>query len=207
MPCAVPEKLLMPNGRCRVHGGATPSGAASPHFKTGRYSGALPERLLARYQELKADPDLTSLASEIAVVRARIFSLLERLGANEPARLWGELNAAWADLVAARAAGNTGNMADALNEIGRLIESGAGEAASWREIGVEIDRVNRLVAQEARQQQLAEATITIERALVWAGAVGAILRDHIHDPDILRAILNRIRGTLMVSPGGRVIDQ
>jgi len=30
--------ILMKNGRCRLHGGATPRGTDSPHFKTGRYS-------------------------------------------------------------------------------------------------------------------------------------------------------------------------
>jgi hypothetical protein len=33
-PC---QARPMPNGRCRMHGGATPGGVASPHFKQGRY--------------------------------------------------------------------------------------------------------------------------------------------------------------------------
>jgi len=32
------RKWGMSNGRCRLHGGLTPRGLASPHFRHGRYS-------------------------------------------------------------------------------------------------------------------------------------------------------------------------
>ncbi len=197
-PCLKPP---MRNGRCDKHGGATPSGFASPHLVHGRYSKMLPTRLLAHYQELKADPELTSLASEIALVRAHIFELIQSFDTGEAEGAWDDLRSAWARLVAARESGNTGGMATALNAIGQMVERGSAQAVLWREIGFEIDRVNRLVGQQSKQEQLAEAMITIERALIWAGAVGAILREYIHDPAVLTSISNRIRGTLVVAPG------
>lgn len=71
---------LYPNGRCRVHGGATPSGPASPHFRHGRHSVVTKEfsAFNAHYQRALADPDLLALDSEIAMIDARIGDLMER---------------------------------------------------------------------------------------------------------------------------------
>lgn len=66
----------MPNGRCRLHGGRTPAGVASPHFKTGRYSKVLPARLLERYQTALADPDLLAMHDEIALLDAQLQEIV-----------------------------------------------------------------------------------------------------------------------------------
>src|SRR3954469_9482211 len=66
------------NGKrvCTVHGGLTPSGHASPHFKSGRYSRYLPSRLSERYHEAQADQRLLELREEIALIDARLCDLL-----------------------------------------------------------------------------------------------------------------------------------
>ena len=61
---------------CTVHGGLTPSGHASPHFKSGRYSRYLPARLTERYREAQADQRLLELREEIALIDARLCELL-----------------------------------------------------------------------------------------------------------------------------------
>jgi hypothetical protein len=76
----------MPNGRCRMHGGATPRGAASPHFKHGRYSTAF-GGLAARVTTALDDPDRLTLRHEIALVDARLAELTE---APMDALAWGE---------------------------------------------------------------------------------------------------------------------
>lgn len=61
---------------CRAHGGATPRGMASPHWKHGRYSSALPEGLAARYEAALADSRLLSLRDDIALVNLEITEAL-----------------------------------------------------------------------------------------------------------------------------------
>jgi len=70
--------------RCRLHGGATPRGRASPHFKTGKYSKFLPHRLIGRYKEGQTDPDLRGLKSDIAIVQVWIIELLQQLKDDSP---------------------------------------------------------------------------------------------------------------------------
>lgn len=75
-PC---KNAAMPNGRCRMHGGKTPSGIASPHFKTGRHSKSIPTRLAATYEVSRNDPDLLALNDEIALTDAQIDAVLGEL--------------------------------------------------------------------------------------------------------------------------------
>ncbi len=70
--------------RCKLHGGATPRGMASPHFKTGKYSKYLPDRLIRRYEEASSDKTLVSFREDLALLQCRITQLLDQLGTVEP---------------------------------------------------------------------------------------------------------------------------
>jgi hypothetical protein len=89
----------MPNGRCRLHGGATPGGAASPHFRHGkrsRYLKLLSGDLRAGFRAALNDEQLLSLREEVALLTARTMQLLERLRTEEGAAreaTWSELRA------------------------------------------------------------------------------------------------------------------
>lgn len=64
-------------GRCKLHGGASPRGVASPHFKTGLYSKYLPNQIRDKAQRfLDADP--LELVSEMALLRALLAEYLDR---------------------------------------------------------------------------------------------------------------------------------
>lgn len=69
----------MSNGRCRVHGGASPAGPASGTWKHGRYS-RYAHRLSADqqddFQQALAAPDPLSLAEEIGLARVLLTEAL-----------------------------------------------------------------------------------------------------------------------------------
>lgn len=77
----------MPNGRCRLHGGATPEGMASPNWKHGgrskhRWLADLPGdqvRLGDRFNAALDDPNLTVLRHAIALNDSMITSYLASL--------------------------------------------------------------------------------------------------------------------------------
>src|SRR3972149_6206199 len=91
LPC---NKWGMTNGRCHIHGGKSPSGVASPHFKTGRYSKDMPLHLAARYQQAVHDPQLLSLRDDVAVCESRISELLQRVSTGDERTRWDALRAA-----------------------------------------------------------------------------------------------------------------
>ena len=66
LPCR--RSPLDGRNRCKLHGGASPRGIASPHAKTLRYSKDMVGKALGqRYQEAMDDDDLLALRSEIAL--------------------------------------------------------------------------------------------------------------------------------------------
>ena len=73
----------MANGRCRIHGGKSLKGIASPRFKTGKYSKYLPEKVRTRYLATIVDKDLISLRDEIALNDVYLIELLESMKSGE----------------------------------------------------------------------------------------------------------------------------
>jgi hypothetical protein len=69
---------------CLAHGGKTPRGVASPHFRTGRYSRSLPGHLVAAYERALHDPMLLSLRDEIALTDTMIAETLSELTDDMP---------------------------------------------------------------------------------------------------------------------------
>jgi len=64
-------------GRCKLHGGASPRGVESATFKTGLYSRYLPETIERKAQAfLEADP--LELISEMALLRALLAEYVGR---------------------------------------------------------------------------------------------------------------------------------
>lgn len=76
--CQVSRGLL-PNGRCRIHGGTSPRGIASPNFKHGRWSQYLPLGIAGKYQEAAADQSLMQIRQDIALADALLTSYTETL--------------------------------------------------------------------------------------------------------------------------------
>ena len=73
-----PQRRAVGRTRCRFHGGKTPRGQSSPHFRHGRYSKDLPTSLTARHEALAAY-DVTNLVDNIRLADARISELLAGL--------------------------------------------------------------------------------------------------------------------------------
>ena len=65
--------------RCRLHGGATPQGIASPHYRGKGYSRSIPAHLKDIYEAHHNDHDLLSLHKEIALCDTRIEDLLAQI--------------------------------------------------------------------------------------------------------------------------------
>lgn len=62
-------------GKCRSHGGATP-------IKHGRFSKAIPVEYLELYDEMRQEPNMNSLAEELAYLRIVLMRLEKKHGSN-----------------------------------------------------------------------------------------------------------------------------
>ena len=173
---------------CQVHGGATPSGLASPHFKTGRYSKHLPSRLAAQYIAAESDPRLLELRDEVALTDARLADLLARVDTGESGALWQSLQALRMEVIACKRAGDSVGQTVALNALLDTVGQGHADYRAWAEIGGVIEQRRKLVESERKRLVEMQQTLTVERAMLLIGAISGVIKAHVHDRTTLAAI-------------------
>jgi hypothetical protein len=185
---------------CRLHGGRTPRGPASVHWKGGRYSRHLPARLAAQYEAAAQDPELTELRSDIALTDARIIDLLQRVDTGEAGAVWRAAKATLRRVQRAQARGDPDKMRAHLDTLQGLIERGAGDYAAWREIGEQIEARRRLCESEHKRMVLLQQCISAEKAMVLLEVVIATIRRHVPDRQALAKIAHDIGQLAHVEP-------
>ena len=173
---------------CTVHGGLTPGGIASPHFKTGRHSKHLPERMAEKYQESINDPELLALDAEISLVDARLEDLLSRVDTGESGALWKTAQSAFFDFRNANASADQDKMTVALTELNRILNLGVNDYKAWDEIGNMLEQRRKLSESERKRRMDMEVVITVERQMVLIGAVVALIKENVTDRKSLQAI-------------------
>lgn len=191
-PC-MSTKLIKRNGRCRLHGGKSLAGPASPRYKTGRYSKVLlsSASLLDKYEQAQSDARLLSLRDEIQLVDARLGELLERIGGEtdgESMRNWTRTASAYADLKSAMQSQNTDGTLKALLLLDVLIERGARESETWAEIHAVIEQRRRLAESERKRLVDMQQMITAERAVSLFAQILDVIRENVSDRDALNRI-------------------
>jgi hypothetical protein len=173
---------------CRMHGGRTLMGLAAPRLQTGRYSKFLPTRLAAEYERAVRDPELLALRHELAVVEVRINDLLRRVNTGEAGGLWPHIRAAWQTFKRAQAEGRPLLQGRAAVELDGLLERAVGDDAAWHDILQLIEQRRKLVESEAKRLVAMQQMMTTEEAMLWLGALVAILKRHIADREVLQQI-------------------
>jgi len=185
-PCQ--KSPLTGRNRCRLHGGASPAGVASPTFKHGRRSKYMPARLVSRYEEALADPFLLEQKAEIALLDARLSELLEQVGDGSSAERWKVLQVALGDLEWAVQTQDTDGFNSAIKHMRAIIQSGSAVQDVWTEIYDVIERRRRLVESERKRYVEMGQMITAAQLLNMMGAISGLIREHVTDPAQLRAI-------------------
>jgi hypothetical protein len=177
-----------------MHGGKTPRGAGSVHFKDGKYSRCLPTRLAAHYEAAAHDPELLELREHIALTDARITDLLSRVDTGESGQLWRQAQAAMHRFRREQAHGHIEAMQRALGWIERLITEGAADYAAWQEVVGLIEQRRKLVESEQRRLTMAHDTLTAEQAMTLVAQMVAIIQRHVPDRVVLGAIAHDVQG-------------
>jgi hypothetical protein len=166
--------------RCRLHGGLTPVGAASPHWKHGRhsrYAKLFGAELGAMYRTIREDEDALSVGPEVGVIQLRIEQAVARLQCRDSSALWRELSEAMTDLDAARRSGNSEALASPLTRIQGLITEGATAESQWREVVDLIERKAKVASAEWKRLHDMHETMTANQAITLVSALCSIFLD------------------------------
>jgi hypothetical protein len=187
--------------RCRVHGGKTPVGPACKHYRVGRYSTYLPERLRERYEQAESDQELLSLKSEIALTDARLIDLLARVDTGESGQRWAHLTKAYEEFTLHRQARDVPKMNVALAKMERNIAQATDDRAAWAEIGELVEQRRRLTESEHKRMVALQQMLSAEEAMALTHRVVDIVTRHVTDRQVLSAIVVEMR-TLMERSNG-----
>lgn len=182
----------MTNGRCRLHGGKSLAGVASPTFVTGRYSKHLPARLADQYLASRNDPELLALRDEVAIVDSRLNDLLGRVDTGESGALWKQARKLLSDY---RTTGEESH----LYALGLTINEALDDYAAWQEIQLLLEQRRKLVETERKRLVDMQQMITAERAMLLIAAISDTIRRHVSDRNVLAAI-NADLGALINRP-------
>lgn len=191
----------MANGRCRMHGGGSLSGIASPTFQTGRYSKYLPAHLLADFEAAKSDPELVECRHELALVDSRFGQLAQRLQSGKDAEMWAVLSMAFSSLAESydsllshiEPESDDGKQAvvdttRALEACRGVIQEVRASEMTWREMYGLLEQRRKLVETESKRLKDMQQMITAEKAMGLISALADSVRRNVTDRNQLAAI-------------------
>jgi hypothetical protein len=188
------------SNRCRLHGGSSPIGPASATYKHGLYSKLLPRGASKRFARVMKDPELLNAAEEVGLLKMRIGELLFRLQTGETGTLWGDLQAAHAELTAAIRAGDSALFDASLRRLGEVIKNGGAVEETWEELYALIDKKTWVAAREWKRRVDMAQVITLERAIALVTAVMHSVTRHVPDVAARTRISADIKGIMLAGP-------
>ncbi len=180
------------NGRCRMHGGTSLSGHASPSFKHGRYSKYLPTHLSDCYKKAVDDPELTDLRDEIALVTMYIQERLEKLRTGESAELYTVLGSLLDEFDNAIENEDFAESRRVIDLMKVTVRQGIRSYKQYEALQPMIEQRRRLVDSEARRLKDMGQTISLEQAYGLMLLIADIVKTHVTDQDTLAAITREL---------------
>lgn len=194
-PC---KAKAMPNGKCRIHGGKSPSGIAASNFKTGKYSKHLPQGLLDIYNDVQGDENLLSVRGDVELLDVLIRAKLINIDTTDSAAHWDALLKQIALARKGYRNSDIGVFEGALDEMEALADKRRLHYATEQEITAQLEQRRKLVDTENKIIMGKENAVTTEQAMLLVSALLASVKANVSDP----AALNRIQTDFVQYVGG-----
>jgi len=196
----------MGNGRCRMHGGKTPKGVDSPHFKTGRYSKYMPSGLLEIHEEMTNDPQLMSLRENIALTDTLLANLLPRLDTGESGKAWEMVKKLIKTAKHAYHAENLANMMQAFDDMEDLANQRILHYETEKEVRQTLDTRRKLVEAENRITLQQENAISIEQLMLFVSQVLGVIQVVVTEEKQRHAIAIELQKLISIPSGHQPPD-
>jgi hypothetical protein len=202
---------------CRLHGARTGRGPANPAWKHGGRSRCLPQGIRKPFERAAADPQLTELTQDLALLEVRLLQLCERLEGHESGATWEAVLEAEAGLRAGvgrlRAASNAGDMDGFRAAMGAIegqiaalsaaCRDAAAERSTWDELRSVMGQRADFAAREWKRQVDLRSVITAERAQALITAIAHAIVRTVGDPHTRARLVNEV---LLLSGMGDVVE-
>lgn len=201
---------MVGTNRCRIHGGSTPRGIASPHFKHGIYSKALPTRLFRKevyreslrederedFDRLRLDENITSLSAEIAILRMRVEDLLKLRDVGNTADAWKTAREATKAMIRARKYDQELEFDKAFDKLCEALLEDV-DYNYHKEITAQIEQVRKLTDTEQRRLLSMQQLVTSNEFMTALNAILRAVKDNVSNREEVQATLTAIQRILI----------
>lgn len=187
-PC---KKHAMANGRCRLHGGASLSGAKSGTYKHGMYSKAVAKvrrSLAAKMDMMMSDEEVLSLYSDLRLTNARIMEAIENLDGNASPDVLKHIvkKADEADKHAKM--GEAAKVSECVSEAFRIAREGLSEYQKWKEIDRLTGQKMNISERIYRRELDANTMVKASEVQVIMDQIVGVVRDAVNDRETILKI-------------------
>lgn len=194
------KRCMVGRNRCRLHGGLSPRGADSPHFKHGLYSRVLPKHLRGDFASLMSDPALLEGRAELSILQLRMRELIARLETGESAASWARAQEAFGRLKQAEEDGDDEARADSLTELGELLESGTRRERAWEDASEFIERLSKVSERESKRVAREQQTATADEVRLLVQSITNAVMLHVTDESTRAKIAEHVNRLRIVEP-------
>jgi len=178
--------------RCNLHGGLTPRGEDSPHYKDGTYmSKYIPDQLMDKYIDASQDRALLSLREDIMVLDSIILDRLSKLFLGESGGYFKNLSGALEDLQNAWV-DNPEDVPFLMNQLGDLISKGRSQSETISELTNLQLKKEKLVQSERKRLEQMHQMMSAEQVTAIIGALTKIVREEVEDQTTRTRIANKL---------------
>ncbi len=170
--CNNPAVSSNGSSKCRLHGGKTPGGLASPNIKHGLYSDFLPAKLSTQYEALLTlGQDLFRIDDETAAITTLIGEQLKRIETGESGAAWGKLQGLYDEMAILgqkpdKSPADVQRFNTLFLELGKVINFGSMTYAARNEAVDLVERKRRLVADERKDWAAKHQAMSFDRVLL-----------------------------------------
>lgn len=177
-----------------MHGGKSSHaiGPANKSYKTGRHSKFLPAKMAELYEEALANPDLIEMNDHIALLEARIQSILEGLDEGEPNPKWSDIKEVWAEVETAVLSDDINTRIAAMERMHTILDAGDKWDRTWIDVGGTMEQLRKMTDTEVKRKKDLNQMIPIERVTILMGAVGDAVKRNVTDPDQIAAVYREL---------------
>lgn len=185
---SVCHQPAMENGKCRLHGGKTPKGIASPHFKDGRWSEHMPAPFQENYQRARGDKDNLQFNDDIALIDAMILANLPKLETRESGAAWKAIKKSVTDLRKSFADEDYGRVLVTVDEMVEIVNEQMLFYATEEEIKSSLEQRRKLAESEQKRRINMQQFVDSQDAMAMVTALLQSVKENVTDASTLTAI-------------------
>lgn len=189
------------SSKCRLHGGKTPKGSASPHWQGKGRSKYLPQRLADSYAELEADTEYTDLRANMRLREVFIREKLAMLDEHpESAAFMAALRKVLSLFRKAWANEEYGGADVYFRELEQLVDERLVYFETHKEIRADLAEQRKDSQAIAAIEYKGENAVTASELMNFVSALLNFVTTHVSNPNERQAILTDVQNLITIKP-------